>query len=53
MPVTAVHVEHAEHLPCHHRDPFDRMLIAQASLEAHALVSADLELAVYGVEVVW
>ncbi len=53
MPITAVHAEHVEHLAWHHRDPFDRMLIAQASLEAHALVSADHELAVYGVEVVW
>jgi PIN domain nuclease of toxin-antitoxin system len=53
MPVTALHAEHVEHLPWHHRDPFDRMLVAQASLEANALVSADPHLAAYGVEVVW
>lgn len=53
MPMTALHAEHVEHLPWHHRDPFDRMLIAQASVETHALVSADLRLAAYGVDVVW
>ena len=53
MPITAIHAEHVEHLPWHHRDPFDRMLVAQASLEAHALVSANPHLAAYGVEVVW
>ncbi len=43
-----------EHLPCwHHRDPFDRLLVAQAGLESHALVSADSRLAAYGVEVIW
>ncbi len=50
MPVTS---EHAEHLPWHHRDPFDRLLVAQAGLESHALVSADPRLAAYGVEVIW
>ena len=53
MPITAFHAEHVERLPWHHRDPFDRLLIAQASLEAHALVSADRRLAAYGVEVLW
>jgi PIN domain nuclease of toxin-antitoxin system len=53
MPITALHAEHVERLPWHHRDPFDRLLIAQASLEAHALVTADPRLAAYGVEVVW
>ena len=53
MPITALHAEHVERLPWHHHDPFDRLLIAQASLEAHALVTADPRLAAYGVEVVW
>ncbi|MDQ6751065.1 MAG: type II toxin-antitoxin system VapC family toxin [Actinomycetota bacterium] len=53
MPVTAQHAEHVERLPWHHRDPFDRLLIAQASLEHHSLVSADRRLPAYGVEVVW
>ena len=53
MPVTAEHAEHAEHLPWHHRDPFDRLLIAQASLENSALISADERLSAYDVELLW
>jgi PIN domain nuclease of toxin-antitoxin system len=53
MPVTAQHAELVERLPWHHRDPFDRLLIAQAALEDRALVSADSRLAAYDVEVVW
>lgn len=53
MPITAEHATRVEHLPWHHRDPFDRLLIAQASIEDRALVSADPRMAAYGVEVVW
>jgi PIN domain nuclease of toxin-antitoxin system len=52
----AVSVDHAlavERLPWHHRDPFDRMLIAQASLESAAIVSGDEALRAYGVTLVW
>ena len=38
--ISVDHAQHAPALPMHHRDPFDRMLIAQAQLEALALVSA-------------
>lgn len=37
----------------HHRDPFDRMLVAQAQVEDLALVSPDRTLAKYGVELIW
>lgn len=53
LPVTARHAERVEHLPWHHRDPFDRLLVAQAALEEHALVSADPRLAAYEVDVIW
>lgn len=53
LPVSARHAEHVEHLDWHHRDPFDRLLIAQAVVEQHAIVTADPQLAAYGVEVVW
>ena len=53
LPVTGAHAQHVEQLPWHHRDPFDRLLIAQAALEDHALVSADSRMADYDVEVVW
>lgn len=53
MPVTALHARHVEQLPWHHRDPFDRLLVAQAATEGHTLVTADPRLADYGVEVIW
>jgi PIN domain nuclease of toxin-antitoxin system len=53
LPVTAVHAEAVERLPWRHRDPFDRLLIAQASVEGRTLVSADRRLAAYGVTVLW
>ncbi|UGS34725.1 type II toxin-antitoxin system VapC family toxin [Capillimicrobium parvum] len=53
LPVTALHAEAVERLPWHHRDPFDRLLVAQASVDGHALVSADRRLAAYHVDVVW
>ena len=48
----AISVEHAlavESLPLHHRDPFDRMLIAQSQLETCTLVTRDSEFAPYAV----
>lgn len=40
-------------LPLHHRDPFDRMLVAQALVEQIPLVSADPHLDVYGIDRRW
>jgi PIN domain nuclease of toxin-antitoxin system len=40
-------------LPRHHRDPFDRLLVAQAQLENLALVTSDVELRAYDVEILW
>jgi len=41
------------HLPFHHRDPFDRMLIAQAHCEDFTLLTVDERLAAYGKNVRW
>ena len=41
LPLTADHAARLETLPWHHRDPFDRMLIAQAQHEGYVLVTAD------------
>ncbi len=52
----AVGMEHGDavrNLPNHHRDPFDRMLIAQARVEGLVIVSRDEILNSYGVPVVW
>jgi PIN domain nuclease of toxin-antitoxin system len=53
MPVTALHAETVERLPWHHRDPFDRLLVAQASIESCALVTADRRLDDYDIETLW
>ncbi|MFN0104432.1 MAG: type II toxin-antitoxin system VapC family toxin [Bryobacteraceae bacterium] len=51
--IRQTHVMALGHLPDHHRDPFDRILVAQAMVEKAALVSKDGGLAVYGITVVW
>ena len=53
LPVTVDHAAAVEQLPWHHRDPFDRMLVAQAQVERATLVSGDPALAADGVPVVW
>lgn len=53
LPVTARHADRVGTLPMHHRDPFDRLLVAQAEVEGSALVTADTELSAYGIDVVW
>lgn len=50
LPITFAHATRAGALPPHHRDPFDRMLVAQAQVEALVLVSADPKLSVYEVD---
>jgi PIN domain nuclease of toxin-antitoxin system len=53
MPITPRHADYVRNLPPHHRDPFDRLLVAQAETEGLALVTADAELSRYDIEVVW
>jgi PIN domain nuclease of toxin-antitoxin system len=48
LPVTAAHARHTERLPWLHRDPFDRMLVAQAAVSGLILLSAGKALAPYG-----
>lgn len=52
LPVTVKHALATESLPTHHRDPFDRMLIAQAQIEGCTLVSRDPAMAAYGVAMI-
>jgi PIN domain nuclease of toxin-antitoxin system len=47
------HTAKVEKLPFHHRDPFDRLLIAQAMTEKLTIVSADSVFSDYGVKVIW
>lgn len=53
LSITARHAERVGDLPLHHRDPFDRLLVAQALEERLTLVSGDRALAAYGVPIVW
>ena len=53
LPVTLAHPLAVEGLPAIHKDPFDRLLIAQASVEGADLVSADQVLHQYSVRVLW
>jgi len=52
LPITFEHAIRAGALPNHHRDPFDRMLVAQAQVESLVLLSADRMMAAYEVEAV-
>jgi PIN domain nuclease of toxin-antitoxin system len=51
--VTFSHAERVTSLPHHHRDPFDRMLVAQAQAEGLTLVTHDRLLEPYDVEILW
>jgi PIN domain nuclease of toxin-antitoxin system len=53
LPVTMEHAHRAGLLPGDHKDPFDRMLAAQAIIENAGLVTADPALAGLGAKVVW
>ena len=50
LPIEVAHSVRAGALPMHHKDPFDRMLVAQAQLESLTLVTNDGEIAKYDVE---
>ena len=53
MPIRISHALQLASLPDHHRDPFDRILIAQALVEGMTLVSADGKFAQYPVSLLW
>lgn len=49
LPITFAHARRAAQLPPHHRDPFDRMLVAQAQAEDLTLVTRDRRISSYDV----
>lgn len=53
LPITFDHVERVASLPLHHRDPFDRMLAAQALHEGLTLVTHDRAFTPYALPVLW
>ena len=50
--IRAHHVGAVQSLPLHHRDPFDRLLVAQATVEDLPIVTADSKIDLYDVEVI-
>ena len=53
LPITVNHADAQAALPMHHRDPFDRLLAAQARVDQVPLVSADAKLDPFGIVRVW
>jgi PIN domain nuclease of toxin-antitoxin system len=53
LPITIEHAAAVGALPWHHRDPFGRMLVAQAFAEGAAIVSQDDRLTAYDVTLIW
>ncbi len=53
LPLYLRHALHMYELPDHHKDPFDRMLVAQSVLEKLPILSADPEIFRYSIEVIW
>jgi PIN domain nuclease of toxin-antitoxin system len=53
LPLTPLHAWQVRDLPTHHRDPFDRVLIAQATTERLPIITGDPSFNAYGVEVLW
>jgi PIN domain nuclease of toxin-antitoxin system len=53
LPITLAHLDWVERLPFHHKDPFDRLLIAQAQAENLTVVSIDTAFDPYGIKRLW
>ncbi len=53
LPITLNHIDALSRLPDHHRDPFDRLLVAQAIHEGMTLVSSDRTIAKYAAPTLW
>lgn len=53
LPIRASHVGALSRLPDFHRDPFDRILVAQSIVEGFTLITSDRNIAAYPVRVLW
>jgi PIN domain nuclease of toxin-antitoxin system len=53
LPVTTEHAIEAGLLPLHHRDPWDRLLVAQARVEGVPILTSDTRLHEYEVATIW
>ena len=53
LPIRFLHVYGIVGLPAHHKDPFDRLLVAQAMVEGMRVVTSDSKFGAYGIPIVW
>lgn len=53
IPILPIHTERLLTLPFHHRDPFDRMLVAQAIVEQIPIISSDIAIDAYAIQRKW
>ena len=53
LQIQLAHVLHIQKLPQHHKDPFDRLLIAQAQTEKLTLISCDQQFEPYELDLIW
>lgn len=53
LPIEWTHAAAVERLPDHHRDPFDRLIVAQALTDGLEIVTRDLVFREYGATVIW
>ncbi len=53
LPIDLRHTLQTYYLPNHHKDPFDRILVAQSQVENLPLLTLDSKIAEYGVSVIW
>lgn len=53
LPLQVAHATNVWNLPQHHRDPFDRLLVAQALTEGLSIVTSDAKMRRYPVKIVW
>lgn len=53
LPIELNHLSQIIELPFHHRDPFDRLIIAQGMTEGLPVISSDASFQMYPVEVIW
>jgi PIN domain nuclease of toxin-antitoxin system len=53
LPIEPSHLNEVHALPFHHRDPFDRLLLAQSKAEGMSFISADTAMDAYGIVRLW
>ena len=53
LPIKTEHILALDSLPFHHKDPFDRLLIAQSMVEGFTIVALDPEFSAYGAKLLW